>query len=359
MLSGVYPFYRIATAAILLGTAIWLASSHPYDAEGMADSLQITQGGDRGAVVRSSRPLMGTTFNLSVWATAGKQPEASEAIQHALDLVASLEGKISSWNPESETSAINRSTPREAMGTSAELLELLDASLSWARRTDGAFDITGGPLFDRWKRARAEGKLPTEAEIRSCLERTGYDRVILEGRTVRLAKGDMQIGFGAIGKGFAADRAAALLRQCGFEDFIIDAGGDVLVSGSRGGTPWQVAIRHPRRSGFLAVYGAGDRAIATSGDYEQFSVINDVRYAHILDSRTGWPARHLASVTVVTRRGVDADALATALFVMGPEKGLAFVERLNDTETLMVLEDGTTRCSKGLHLEEGRLEVVP
>jgi thiamine biosynthesis lipoprotein len=289
---------------------------------------------------------MGTTFNLSVWAASGQQPEASEAIQHALDLVASLEEKISSWNPKSETSAINRSAGREATGIGPELHHLLDASLTWARRTDGAFDITGGPLFDRWKRAREEGILPTEAEIRSCLELTGHDCVILDESTVRLAKPGMQIGFGAIGKGVAADRAAALLRQRGFDNFIIDAGGDVLVRGSRG-------------SGFLAVYGASDRAIATSGDYEQFSVIDDVRYAHILDPRTGWPARELASVTVITQRGIDADALATALFVMGPKKGLAFVESLNDTEALMVLDDGTTRLSPGLHFNKGRLEVVP
>jgi thiamine biosynthesis lipoprotein len=302
---------------------------------------------------------MGTTFNLSVWAAAGSQPQAAEAIQHALDLVASLEGKISSWNSASETSAVNRSAGREAVRIGPELHDLLDASLSWARRTGGAFDITGGPLFDRWKRAREEGILPTEAEIRSCLELTGHDCVILDESTVRLAKPGMQIGFGAIGKGVAADRAAALLRQRGFDNFIIDAGGDVLVRGSRGGTPWQIAIRHPRRSGFLAVYGASDRAIATSGDYEQFSVIDDVRYAHILDPRTGWPARELASVTVITQRGIDADALATALFVMGPKKGLAFVESLHDTEALMVLDDGTTRLSKGLHFNKGRLEVVP
>ncbi|MFV1968104.1 MAG: FAD:protein FMN transferase, partial [Pirellulaceae bacterium] len=280
-------------------------------------------------------------------------------IQHALDLVASLEGKISGWNSQSETSAVNRSAGREATGIGPELYDLLDVSLTWARRTDGAFDITGGPLFDRWKRAREEGILPTESEIRSCLERIGHDQVILEESTVRLTKPGMQIGFGAIGKGFAADRAASLLRRRGFENFIIDAGGDVLISGSRGGTPWQVAIRHPRRSGLLAVHGADDSAIATSGDYEQFSVIDDVRYAHILDPRTGWPARRLASVTVITRRGIDADALATALFVMGPKQGLAFVENLNDTETLMVLEDGTTRSSNGLHLNNGHLEVVP
>jgi len=359
MFSGIYQLHRIATAAIVLATAAWLAHSHPADGEAAADNLQTARESAEGAVVRSTRPLMGTTFNLSVWAASGRQPEAAKAIQHAFDRVASLEAKISSWNSQSETSAVNRSAGRGATDIGPDLHELLEASLLWARRTDGAFDITGGPLFTRWKRAREERILPTEAEIRGCLEVTGHDRVILEEGTVRLARPGMQIGFGAIGKGFAADRAAELLRRHGFENFIIDAGGDVLISGSRGGTPWQVAIRHPRRGGLLAVYGVADRAIATSGDYQQFSVIDDVRYAHIIDPRTGWPARQLASVTVITRRAIGADALATALFVMGPEQGLAYVESCNDTEALMVLEDGSTRSSSGLRLDSGRLEVVP
>jgi thiamine biosynthesis lipoprotein len=183
--------------------------------------------------------------------------------------------------------------------------------------------------------------------------------VILAGNTIRLEKPGMNIGFGAIGKGFAVDRAAARLRQRGFGNFIIDAGGDVLIRGTRGGAPWEVAIRHPRHGRHLAIYGAGDCAIATSGDYEQFSVIDEVRYSHILDPRSGWPARELASVTVITRRGIDADALATALFVMGSREGLALAERLDDTEALLILDDGTTRLSKGLHLDKDRLEVGP
>ena len=131
-----------------------------------------------------------------------------------------------------------------------------------------------------------------------------------------------------------------------------------MVGGSRGDTPWQVAIRDPRRGGYLAVCGIGDCAIATSGDYEQFVVIDGVRYSHIVDPRTGRPARGIASVTVLTQRGIDADALATGLFVMGVEKGLALVEELKNTDALMVLEDGTTRLSTGLRLDDGQLTSI-
>ena len=272
MLSSIYSFNRIAGAILLLVAASWLAYAHDSDVDGSADVPQNAQ--ESGAVVRSSRLLMGTTFKLSVWAPNGCESEAAKAIQQALDRVASLESRISSWKSDSETTIVNQSAGDSAVPISRELHDLIDVSLSWARRTEGAFDITAGPLFQRWKQARQEGLLPSDAEIRRCLDQIGHEDLILQHGTVRFAKPAMQIGFGAIGKGYAADRAAAQLRELGFDNFIIDAGGDVVVNGARGDTPWQVAIRHPRRPGFLAVYGARDRAIATSGDYEQFSVID-------------------------------------------------------------------------------------
>lgn len=351
MLDRFYSLHRIAGVVFLLLSAAWLADSHDSHGQGSRDNAS------QGSIVRSSRPLMGTTFNLSVWARLGNEPEAAEAIQRALDRVASLEGTISSWNSDSETTLVNQAAGARAVRVSPELHDLIDVSLSWSQRTEGAFDITAGPLLDRWKQARREGILPTDAEIRGCLQVIGHDHVILQPREVRLAKAGMQIGFGAIGKGYAADLAGAMLRERGFKDFIIDAGGDVLVSGAKGAAPWQIAIRHPRRPEFLAVCGVRDCAIATSGDYEQFTVINGIRYAHILDPRTGWPAREVASVTVITQHAIDADAMATALFVMGTEEGMALVEGMEDTEALMVLDSGATRMSKGLSLDEGCLRT--
>ena len=353
MLSGIYQLHRIAAIVLMLVAAGWLARPRA-EREGAAESTQPND----GYVVRSSRQLMGTTFNLSVWAPPGRQAEAAEAIQHALDQIASLEKTISSWDPKSETSAVNRSAGGEAVAIGRDLRGLLTASLNWARQTEGAFDITVGPLADLWKRAREERVVPTQVEIDNRLAFVDFSDVNLEKGTVRLKKPGMQINFGAIGKGYAADHAAERLRCEGHEDFIIDAGGDILVCGSRGGEPWQVAIRDPRRAGYLAVGAARDCAIATSGDYEQFVVIDGVRYAHIIDPRTGRPARGIVSVTVLTQHGMDADALATALFVMGGEKGMAFVEKLKDTEALMVLEDGTTRLSTGLCLDKGRLSIT-
>ena len=204
MLSVIYPFHRIAAVAVLLVIGSWLARSHTVNGVGVADNLRMAAADVEGAVVRSSRPLMGTIFNVSVWAEPGSQPQAAEANQYALDRVASVEEKISSWNSASDTSAVNRSAGKEAIPIGSDLHDLLDTSLLWARRTDGAFDITGGPLFDLWNQARKERILPTEEEIHNCLEFVGHDQVILEKSTARLEKPGMKIGFGAIGKGYAA-----------------------------------------------------------------------------------------------------------------------------------------------------------
>ena len=353
MLSGIYQFHRIAVIVLMLVSAIWLTHRRA-DRETRPPSTQPSD----GYVVRSSRQLMGTTFDLSVWTPPGGQAQAAEAIQHALDHIASLEKTISSWDPTSETSEVNRSAGQASVNIGRELHGLLAASLRWSRRTEGTFDITVGPVADLWRRARKERFVPKATEINDRLTLVGYQDVNLETGTVQLGKSGMRIGFGAIGKGYASDQAAERLRRQGHEDFIIDAGGDVLVGGSRGGEPWQVAIRDPRRAGYLAVCTARDCAIATSGDYEQFVVIDGVRYAHIIDPRTGWPARGVVSVTVLTQHGLDADALATAVFVMGSEKGMALVEELMGTEALLVLEDGTHRLSTGLRLDQGRLRTT-
>ena len=213
----------------------------------------------------------------------------------------------------------------------------------------------GGPLFELWAEARKSETLPSDEEILGRLDRVGYDKVALSNQGVRLTKAGMKMGFGGVGKGFAADGAAAWLASHGFPDHIIDAGGDLVIGGSRGPESWNVAIRDPRRDVHLAVCAATDGAIASSGDYESLVIVEGKRYSHILDLRTGRPARGVAGVTVLTQRGADADALATAVFVLGPQEGLVLIESLPDTEALIVEEGGEVRLSEGLELEEGRL----
>ncbi len=355
MPASIPAFHRVALAAVaalaLAGLGWWTRHA-PAPA---AAPATIPAG---GTVVRATRPLMGSVFEIAVWAPAGKEPGAAEAARAGLDLVAALEEKISEWKPSSEISAVNAAAGGGPVKVGPETRELVGAMVEWARKTGGAFDVTGGPLFRRWESARKEKNLPSHEEIAALRSMVGWDKIEVSPGAVRLAKAGMAIGTGAIGKGWAADKAGAMLESLGFPDYIIDAGGDLRIGGSRGGEPWTVAVKEPRREGFLATIAAAPGGIATSGDYERFWFVDGVRYSHILDLRTGWPARGLASVTIISRDGVSADALATAVFAMGPEKGLEFANGLEGVEAMLVREDGGELFTRGLRRVGDRLEVI-
>jgi thiamine biosynthesis lipoprotein len=311
-----------------------------------------------GSVVRDSRALMGTTFEIAAWVPNVREAATAELLSEALSAVAELEKRISSWDSESETSALNRAAGIAPVAVGADLRALVGQAAHWTERTDGAFDITVSPLVELWKRAAKRGARPTSTEIASELGRVGVEKILAEGETLFLSEPGMRVEFGAIGKGFAADRAARVLEAGGVENFIVGAGGDLIVRGSRGATPWQVGIRDPGGKDLFAVSALSDRAIATSGNYAQFISIGGHRYAHILDPRTGEPASGLTSVTVLSARAVDSDALATALFAMGSDDGIELVERLPGVEALFISEGGSAILSSGLRLEDGVLEVL-
>lgn len=314
-----------------------------------------------GQVVQAERALMGSRFVVSVWAAPGHETAAAEAVEAGLDHAAALEARLSDWRADSETSLVNRAAGRRAVRVSAELRELAALSLAWAARTGGVFDPTGAPVFVLWRDARARLALPDPDAVQERLALVGWERVAITGEYLELRAAGMQLDFGAIGKGFAADRVGALLAARGFPDYLVDAGGDLAVGGTRGGSPWRIAIRDPRqRDGVLATWHAsGDGAIATSGDYQRFFTIAGVRYSHIIDLATGWPARGVASVTVIAPHAVDADALATALFVMGPARGLAFLAGVPEAHALFVDDAGRVTLSPGLRLSGDRLERAP
>lgn len=339
-------------AALALAGLGWWARRAPVAAAPSAPAP------GAGTVVRASRPLMGSVFEIAVWAPAGREPEGAEAAQAGLDLVAALEAKISEWRPDSGLSAVNAAAGGAPVAAGPEVRDLVGAMVEWAKRTGGAFDPTGGPLFRRWERARKEKNLPSREEVEALRGSVGWEKIEVGAGTVRLAKAGMSLGTGAIGKGWAADRVAALLEGRGFPDFVVDAGGDLRVGGTRGGEQWAVAVREPRREGYLAMIDAAPGGIATSGDYERFWFVDGVRYSHILDLRTGWPARGLASVTILAPDGTAADALATAVFAMGPERGLAFAESFPGVHAFLVRDDGGELFTKNLRRRGDRLEVI-
>jgi thiamine biosynthesis lipoprotein len=318
----------------------------------------IEEDGPAGSVVRVSRALMGASFEIAAWASSGRESATKTLLGEALNAVAKLEKRISSWDPESDTSALNRAAGQAPVAVGGDLRELIDLAASWSERTHGAFDVTVAPLLELWNRAASQDSLPEKTELMKELEKVGFEKIIAKDGTLFLSLSGMRLDLGAIGKGFAADRAAETLLAAGVANFIVEAGGDLIVRGSRGGAPWQVGIRDPRGAGVLAVSSISDRAIATSGDYEQLISIGGRHYSHILDPQSGTPASGLASVTVLSARAADSDALATALFVMGSEAGLEFVEQLAEVEALFITEEGSPVSSSGLRLDSERLVIL-
>lgn len=282
-------------------------------------------------------PVMGTM--LQATAVAADSATAREALAAARAEVFRVDSLMSTYKPGSEVSRVNAAAGTgEWTELSPGTLEVLDAALAWNAATGRAFDPTVGPLVDAWGFHRREGRVPPESTIDSLLAITGCRRVEVErarapylGRgRARLPVKGMALDFGAIAKGYALDRALAAMRAAGAAGGMADLGGHVSVWGTPpdGGVGWPIGIRDPRDpEALLGTVTVESGSVATSGDYERFFVHDGVRYSHVLDPRTGWPARGTAQTTVIAPNGTDADALSTALFVLGPEKGREILAR--------------------------------
>ena len=187
--------------------------------------------------------------------------------------------------------------------------------------------------------------------MREALARVDYRKLVLdpEKRTAFLAEAGMRIGLGAIAKGYAVDRAIEWLERDGFKNLSVNAGGDLAVRGKKNGELWWIGIRDPRREDdFAAVLPVSNASVVTSGDYERFFMHDGKRYCHIIDTRTGFPASSCQSVTILAKPTYFADAFATAVFVLGPERGIALVESLPGVEAMIIDADGRTHLSQGL-----------
>ena len=356
MFAKIHQIHRIIFGAICL--AIVAFASHSLRSPQQNKLAPLPEKNSTGILLKSERLLMGSHFKISVWEETSQEQTALDAMDETFKMIKEMEDQISSWRDESLTSLINKSAGKRTVTIDHDFKKLLTISLDWAKKTDGAFDITGGPLFELWQQAHAEKTLPDINIIKQKQRLVGFHNVQIEKHTVMLNKHGMKIGFGAIGKGYAADRGAKMLREKGLNNFIIDAGGDLLVSGMRGIKHWNVALKNPHSSEFLGYVMHKNYAIATSGDYERYFTIDGKQYSHIIDLQTGWPSQHITSVTVISRHAADADALATALTVMSIEKGLELIESLEFVEVLLVENNGTVHLSSGLRLENEYLEIT-
>lgn len=277
---------------------------------------------------------------------------ASELSSRVFEEIDELEALFSRTETGSIVSSINDNAGHRPVPAGPSVYAVLEKALEYARLSEGAFDPTVGPLLDAWGFLNKEPAVPAPAELKSALRLVDYRFIELdpEEKEIFLTRRGMVLDLGGIAKGYIVDRALALLQAEDVEHAYINAGGDIGLIGTRpDGEPWRIGIRHPRREGeLLAVLSLSGGAVVTSGDYERAFTEGDVRYHHILDPRTGMPAAALASVTITAESVLEADALATAIFVLGPESGMQLIEALPAVEGVLVKSNEEVIVSPGL-----------
>jgi FAD:protein FMN transferase len=311
---------------------------------------------DPARLVERSRVSMGSEVRLTAW-TADER-NALATFEHVFQDFEYLDRLLSVWHEQSKVSRINASAGREPVVVPGEVIELLQAAQQISEWTGGKFDVTFGALSGLWKFDHdQDNRIPLARDVERRLPLIDFRAVEIdpEAGTVFLRKAGMRMHLGGIGKGFAVERAAALFRAHGIADFMIQSGGDLYAAGRRGDRGWRAAIQDPRRSdSIIAALELRNETLSTSGDYERFFIKDGRRYHHILDPDTGRPAAAGArSVTIVTPRPTLADGLSTGVFIMGPEAGMALIERLPDVEGVIVSDRNEVLVSSGLR---GRLE---
>jgi FAD:protein FMN transferase len=306
-------------------------------------------------LVARSQVSMGTAIQLSAWTT--DEAAAVAAFDRVFLEFDRLDALMSVWKEGSDILRINAVAGKSAVAVSPEVREVLHASQELSELTGGKFDVTFGALSGLWKFDQdIDGRVPDRSQIAPRLPLINYRALQIDDRagTALLARAGMQVNLGGIGKGYAIDRAVTILRGGGLTDFMIQAGGDLFVAGRRGDRPWRVGLQDPRGkpNALFAAIELTDAAFSTSGDYERFFMRDGRRYHHILDPDTGEPAQRCRSVTIMARTSTVADGLATGVFILGGEQGMALIEKLPDVEGVIVTGDNQVQVSSGL---KGRL----
>lgn len=296
--------------------------------------------------LRIERPVMGTLWSMEV-DHHGRPEAARQAVEKAFDELRRIDALMSEWKPDSPLSAINAGAGREMAGVPQELREIIERAIRYGEESEGAFDITWRGMGRIW-RFDEQFAVPTRAEAAEARALVNYREIQIQGNRVGLPRAGMAIGLGGIAKGYAVDRAGLILSEDGFSDFLVAGAGDILASGKRLGQPWRVGIQDPRgeRAALLDHVLLSGRAVSTSGDYERYRLVDGVRYHHIIDPRTGWPAGASISVSVIAGAAEKTDALATAIFVLGAEKGMALARR-EGVEALLIDANGKRHSTEG------------
>jgi len=304
---------------------------------------------------------MGTS--VSVWFWTDREADAAKAAEAMFTEIKRLDKEMTTWLPDSDLSRINTAAGDKPVKVSDETIQVIARALDVSKRSNGVFDITVQAFHGLWKFDEdMDGSLPDQADVKKRLALIGWKDVILDKtkKTVFLKRKGMAITLGGIAKGYAVDKCVALLKARGFTDFMVQAGGDMYVAGSKGNDPWVVGIRDPRgpKDSMFAIAPIKDHSFSTSGDYERGFVKDGVRYHHILDPRTGEPAHASRSVTIRAKDAFTADAWSKVMFIDGVEQGEKIIKdnKLDDFEVVWVDDQNKVTITPGIEKDLKRLK---
>ena len=298
--------------------------------------------------------LMGSDFEITI--VDNDQTNAENMINIAIEEISRIEKLISSWDKNSQTSLINLNAGVKPVKIDLELFELISRSIKVSNLSQGAFDISYASMDKVWYFDRKMTEFPSIEKIKKSVSKIGYKNIVLnkEDTTVFLRLKGMKIGFGAIGKGYAADRAKEILIKNNVKSGIINASGDLTAWGLKpSGKDWMVAIVNPiNKDKVFSWLTIKNKSIVTSGNYEKFINLDGKKYSHIIDPRTGYPTEGILSVTIITDKAELADALATSVFVLGVDIGLNMINQLNGVDCIIIDDNNKIIKSRNIEIND-------
>lgn len=288
--------------------------------------------------------LMGSVFEISLVGTDSASLEYQ--IQLVIDEIERIENLISEWRPNTQISEVNRNAGIRPVKVDREVFELTRRAISYSILSDGAFDISVAALDKIWRFDGNMDALPSDAAVQNSVTKVGFEKIELDSiaSTIFLKQSGMKIGFGSIGKAYAADRGRHILQEMGVKGGLINASGDIALWGKPPEKKsWSIGISDPEKPYKITrKLRMKEGAVATSGNYQKYVMFNGVRYSHIINPRTGYPATELASVTVIGPMAEFANALSTSVMVLGVKKGLKLMERYPQYRFVMITAKGRT-----------------
>ena len=308
-------------------------------------------------IYKKKLAMLGSPFEISV--VASDSIKANEYSNLAINEVKRIENLISDWIPTTQISEINKNAGIQPVKVDEEVFDLVERAIKISKLTNGAFDISYASMDKIWKFDGSMKEMPTPEAIKKSVEKIGYQNIILdkENKTIFLKLTGMKLGLGGIGQGYIADKVKELLQSKGCNSGLVNVSGDINTWGKQpNGELWTVGIVNPmNKNKVFATFPLDNSAVETSGSYEKFVTFNGIRYSHIIDPRTGYPATGIVSVSVFAKQTEIADALATGIFVLGVEVGLDLVNQLKGIECIIVDDKGKIHASKGIDIKKYKL----